>query len=90
MEYLVAVDIGGTFTDFILLDTGSQRLVLNKYPSTPEDPSEALIQGLREQRVIPRPGINLGSKSCAILARLPAGILHNQRCEKRLLVPFLP
>jgi len=38
MACLVGVDTGGTFTDFALLDTSSQRLTLTKYPSNPEDP----------------------------------------------------
>ena len=48
MTYFVGIDTGGTFTDFALFDTESQRLVLHKYPSTPHDPSAATVQGLEE------------------------------------------
>jgi N-methylhydantoinase A len=42
----VAVDIGGTFTDVALLDTGSGRLWRAKTPSDPADPSRAFMAGI--------------------------------------------
>ena len=47
-KYLLGVDTGGTFTDFALFNAGTQSLVLYKYPSTPEEPSAALVDGLEE------------------------------------------
>ena len=47
---IVGVDVGGTFTDFLLLDEG--RLSTYKAPSTPGDPSQAVIDGLRELGVL--------------------------------------
>jgi N-methylhydantoinase A len=41
----VGVDIGGTFTDFALLDAGG-RLVVHKQLTTPGDPAEAVLTGL--------------------------------------------
>ena len=41
----VAVDTGGTFTDVLLLDGGRLRSL--KLPSTPDDPSDAVLEGLR-------------------------------------------
>ncbi|MDH3424660.1 MAG: hydantoinase/oxoprolinase family protein, partial [Gemmatimonadota bacterium] len=46
---LVAVDTGGTFTDLVLLADG--RLERLKVPSTPGDPSQAVLDGLA--RLIP-------------------------------------
>ena len=43
---IVAVDIGGTFTDITLADAASGRLVRAKTPSTPHDPSEAFLAGV--------------------------------------------
>lgn len=44
---VIAVDTGGTFTDFIaLLPDGSQ--IAHKALSTPHDPGEAVLTGLRE------------------------------------------
>jgi N-methylhydantoinase A len=42
----VGVDTGGTFTDFVLVD--EQRLRIHKLPSTPDDPSRAILQGLAD------------------------------------------
>ncbi len=43
---VVGIDTGGTFTDFILFDGRSVRT--HKVLSTPEDPSRAVLAGLRE------------------------------------------
>jgi N-methylhydantoinase A len=42
----IGVDIGGTFTDFAVLDNGTLRV--HKRLSTPADPSESMLAGLRE------------------------------------------
>jgi N-methylhydantoinase A len=44
----VAFDIGGTFTDFVLHDSRSNRTFTGKVPSTPEDPSLAVEAGVKE------------------------------------------
>src|SRR5713101_2274679 len=44
---LAGADVGGTFTDVIVVDTDSKAVRIHKVPSTPEDPSEGLIEGLR-------------------------------------------
>jgi N-methylhydantoinase A len=41
---LLAVDTGGTFTDLVLLDDGRVRTL--KLPSTPEDPAQAVLDGI--------------------------------------------
>ncbi|MBK9715826.1 MAG: hydantoinase/oxoprolinase family protein [Kouleothrix sp.] len=41
---ILGVDIGGTFTDFVLLRDG--RLSIHKILSTPDDPARALLQGV--------------------------------------------
>ena len=45
---LVGVDVGGTFTDVVITDSDSQKTAIHKVPTTPDDPSEAVIQGLAE------------------------------------------
>jgi N-methylhydantoinase A len=45
--YRIGVDVGGTFTDFTLLDETSGQIYFYKTPSTPHDPSEAIENGLR-------------------------------------------
>ena len=44
----VGFDIGGTFTDFILVDEANGRLHLHKCLTTPEDPSIAALAGLSD------------------------------------------
>ncbi|MBI5367685.1 MAG: hydantoinase/oxoprolinase family protein, partial [Planctomycetes bacterium] len=55
---LVGIDIGGTFTDFVVHDGRSLRT--HKLLTTPEDPSDAVIAGLAELG-IGRAGIVHGS-----------------------------
>lgn len=47
MKYVVGVDIGGTFTDLICLDEKGEATIV-KTPSTPADPSLAVIDGLEK------------------------------------------
>ena len=47
MTYTIGIDVGGTFTDFYLMDAdGSDRI--HKVLSTPDDPAEAVMRGLAE------------------------------------------
>ena len=43
----VAVDVGGTFTDIALHDPGTGAVWRAKIPSTPADPSQAFMTGIR-------------------------------------------
>ncbi|RWJ39824.1 MAG: hydantoinase/oxoprolinase family protein [Mesorhizobium sp.] len=42
----VGIDVGGTFTDFVLINTVSGEVMYFKEASTPHDPSEAIERGL--------------------------------------------
>jgi N-methylhydantoinase A len=46
--YRIGVDVGGTFTDFTLLNESNGSILFYKTPSTPSDPSEAIEVGLTE------------------------------------------
>ncbi len=48
MSVRIAIDTGGTFTDLVLSDPDTGRLVFHKVPSTPDDPSRSLVEGVRE------------------------------------------
>ena len=48
---LLGVDVGGTFTDFVLWRDGAVEL--HKRPSTPDDPSRAVLAGIDEMGVAP-------------------------------------
>ena len=56
----LGVDVGGTFTDLILYDEGSNQIYVHKLPSTPADPAVAIVQGVREV--------------CALAATEPSGL----------------
>ena len=43
----IGIDVGGTFTDFVLLDDASGRASTYKCLTTPRDPSDAIEAGLR-------------------------------------------
>src|ERR1051325_10483655 len=45
-SYRVGLDIGGTFTDFVLYDANNRRISLYKCLTTPHDPSAAALEGL--------------------------------------------
>lgn len=47
-NWIVGCDVGGTFTDFCAKEMSSGRTVVHKRPSTPDDPSRAILTGLRE------------------------------------------
>ena len=44
----IGVDVGGTFTDLILVDEESGRITVDKVPSTPDDPARGVVDGIRE------------------------------------------
>jgi N-methylhydantoinase A len=46
-RYRFGVDIGGTFTDLLLLDEHTGEMIIGKILTTPGDPSVAVIQGLQ-------------------------------------------
>ncbi|MBI2880805.1 MAG: hydantoinase/oxoprolinase family protein [Candidatus Tectomicrobia bacterium] len=46
-RYRLGVDIGGTFTDVVLLDLPERKTYVGKVLTTPESPADAVIQGLR-------------------------------------------
>ncbi len=47
----VAVDIGGTFTDFVVFDTEAGTSRVGKVLSTPEQPARAVIAGLEQMDI---------------------------------------
>ena len=44
----IGVDVGGTFTDLYFSDDAQRIAVVEKVPSTPHDPSEAVISGIKK------------------------------------------
>ena len=48
MAWRIGVDLGGTFTDLCLFDDTTGLVVVWKVPSTPDDPSRGIGEGVRE------------------------------------------
>ena len=48
MAYRLAIDVGGTFTDLLLFNESSGKLVLAKTPSTNADPSIGVLSGIHK------------------------------------------
>ncbi len=46
--YKIGVDVGGTFTDVLLVDTENSKFFTAKVPSTPHDSSEGVLNGIRK------------------------------------------
>lgn len=46
MSYRLGVDVGGTFTDLLLIDEESGQTYTAKVPSTPHDQSEGVLNGV--------------------------------------------
>lgn len=44
----IGIDVGGTFTDFVVQNTADGAIDYYKLPSTPADPSEAILNGLSQ------------------------------------------
>ena len=44
--YRVTVDTGGTFSDFVYLNEATGETSIAKVPSTPDDPSRAILTGI--------------------------------------------
>ncbi len=56
MSYRLGVDVGGTFTDFLLINESDGSTHTAKVPSTPEDSSIGVLNGLA--RICDQSGVN--------------------------------
>ncbi len=48
MKYTVGIDVGGTFTDFLVVSRDQATMLSHKSPSTPANPADGVVQGLKE------------------------------------------
>jgi N-methylhydantoinase A len=48
LKYRVTVDTGGTFSDFVFFNEDTGALTITKVPSTPAEPFQAVLNGVRE------------------------------------------
>ncbi|MGG5809098.1 hydantoinase/oxoprolinase family protein [Falsiroseomonas sp. CW058] len=55
----IGVDVGGTFTDFVLVDEARGRILTGKRLTTPDDPGRAILDGL--ERLLREAGADIGA-----------------------------
>src|SRR2546430_12440551 len=48
MSYRVAMDIGGTFTDFVVVDEAARATSTGKTSTTPANPEQGVLAGLTQ------------------------------------------
>ena len=60
----LGIDVGGTFTDFVLLDEDKSSFQVGKCLTTPQDPSIGVLQGTRQ--LLERVGIPLSRVDVAV------------------------
>ncbi len=60
----MGIDIGGTFTDFALLEVGAERLVIHKQLTSPEDPSVAVLSGVPV--LLAKAGVDIGAVEAVV------------------------
>ena len=47
-RFRLGVDSGGTFSDFVVVNEETGELLITKVPSTPDDPSKAVLNGITQ------------------------------------------
>ena len=67
----IGIDVGGTFTDLVAIDEGGVA-TLAKVPSTPDDPSVGVVDGLATLAA------RLGLDRTALLARTERIVMARQ------------
>jgi N-methylhydantoinase A/oxoprolinase/acetone carboxylase beta subunit len=68
----IGIDTGGTFTDFLCLDASGLRV--HKLRSTPDDPSRAILQGIRDL---------IGETSCPLEITHGSTVATNALLERK-------
>jgi len=63
----IGIDIGGTFTDFVIFDPASGKISTFKLPSTPHDPSEAVLRGLGQLGIVKSPDSQINQSPCFLI-----------------------
>jgi N-methylhydantoinase A len=83
--FRVGCDIGGTFTDFVVLDEASGEVFVEKDPTTPADPSVGVVEGLRAlDRACP--GYASRTRSLAHATTLVANIVIERKGARTALL----
>ena len=83
MAYRLGVDVGGTFTDFALIDEETGQLWIGKELTTPADPTQAILAGIRAILQAPSPTSELAARDPRLESLDPGLGTRDQRLETR-------
>src|SRR5688572_14092905 len=72
-HYLVGIDVGGTFTDFVAYDRDSGTISVWKNLTTPSDPTDGILEGLRR----------IGDRTAISHVRLGTTVATNAILERK-------
>ncbi len=79
-RYLVGVDVGGTFTDFVAFDTETRAVAVWKNLSTPADPTDGVLEGLaRIDNAADIANVRLGTTVAKASGKLASRLSCKQR-----------
>jgi len=59
MRYMVGIDVGGTFTDFVAYDSETKQIQVWKHISVPRDPGDGILR-----RELPRRHRRFAGRFC--------------------------
>src|SRR2546428_3186722 len=65
----IGIDTGGTFTDIVAIDEATGEIFTTKTPSTPQDPSVGVLDGIRKI-------LRLVDNAAAAASRPAAAVSH--------------
>lgn len=81
----LGIDVGGTFTDFVLLDEEKKSITVGKLLTTPQDPSLGVLEGTK--RLLDKIGVSITSLHYAVHGTtLVANVLIERRGAKTGLI----
>ncbi len=80
-RYRIGIDIGGTFTDFTVIDDSTGQVLIDKTLTTPRAPEEAVLQGL-ERLAAALPGLLRGSSAVIHATTLVTNVILERKGAK--------
>ncbi len=79
----IAIDVGGTFTDGVLLDTATDRILVAKALTTPSDPGDAIVSVVED--LLRQARVQFGADPARSVRRVVHGttLITNTLIERR-------
>ena len=86
MSFRIGIDIGGTFTDFAIMEEATGRLWIHKQLTTPDDPSAAVLDGLGH--LLAKAGVSIGAVGTIVHGStlVTNAVIERRGCRTGMLV----